>query len=333
MFCDKFCVVREDIIEMRNMCESKKFGIAIWGAGKRGKETLKRIGKTNVRAFIDRSTDKQGTSLDGIEVLSFPEYQQRFSTESVVVISPMVGVRDIKMQLDQSGYHHYVEYSQLFGGRDFSLKSGERQTGKNLDDIRFDHLCRYQLVDKYLENVDKCLVGGDFFCGTGYGTHLLANHPHVYMMGVDASQEAVSFANRYYGGERIFFSSKVFPFDLPKAYFDFIVSFESIEHVEDSEKFVRIMIDALKPGGILFLSVPNETIRPFYKQDDPFHFRHYTFDEIVALLHPHGTIMSWYGQDTYLLENHREIGLLKEEEMKLNKDEEGQTLVFVFQKK
>lgn len=155
--------MREDIIEMRNMCESKKFGIAIWGAGKRGKETLKRIGKTNVRAFIDRSTDKQGTSLDGIEVLSFPEYQQRFSTESVVVISPMVGVRDIKMQLDQNGYHYYVEYSQLFGGRDFSLKSGERQTGKKLDEIRFDHLCRYQLVDKYLENVDKCLVGGGLF--------------------------------------------------------------------------------------------------------------------------------------------------------------------------
>lgn len=309
------------------------FGIAIWGAGKRGRETLGRIGENNVDVFIDQDENKQGSLIDGIRISSFSEFQQRFSPKSLIIISPVLGIKTIEEQLDQSGYHHYVEYSQLFGGRDFSLKSGERQTGTNLDDIRFDHLCRYQLVDKYLESVDKCLVGGDFFCGTGYGTHLLANHPHIYMMGVDASQEAVSFANRYYGGERIFFSSKVFPFDLPKAYFDFIVSFESIEHVEDSEKFVRIMIDALKPGGILFLSVPNETIRPFYKQDDPFHFRHYTFDEIVALLHPHGTIMSWYGQDTYLLENHREIGLLKEEEMKLNKDEEGQTLVFVFQKK
>lgn len=134
------------------------FGIAIWGAGKRGREILGRIGENNVDVFIDQDENKQGSLIDGIRISSFSEFQQRFSPKSLIIISPVLGIKTIEEQLDQSGYHHYVEYSQLFGGRDFSLKSGERQTGTNLDDIRFDHLCRYQLVDKYLENADKCLV-------------------------------------------------------------------------------------------------------------------------------------------------------------------------------
>ena len=51
------------------------FGIAIWGAGKRGRETLGRIGENNVDVFIDQDENKHGSLIDGIRISSFSEFQ------------------------------------------------------------------------------------------------------------------------------------------------------------------------------------------------------------------------------------------------------------------
>ena len=121
--------------------------------------------------------------------------------------------------------------------KDYSLYSGERQTGKKLSEIRADHIKRYELVKKALEckfKDESNIFGLDCFCGVGYGSFLLSSHlSNVTVLGIDGSLEAVEFANKHYSNFRTFFSHKLYPFYLPKDCFDFIVSFESIEHIEN----------------------------------------------------------------------------------------------------
>ena len=93
-------------------------------------------------------------------------------------------------------------------GRDFSLHSGERQTGTCLDAIRRDHRVRYDLAISWLRKrggkVGE-LFGLDIFCGNGYGTYMLTQLMGCKVLAIDASAEAIVLANRWYGTAGSFF--------------------------------------------------------------------------------------------------------------------------------
>ena len=84
--------------------------------------------------------------------------------------------------------------------KDYSLKSGERQTANKLDDIRKDHLVRYQLALDYIKrNKNGKIKILDMFCGNGYGSYLLAsNINECKLTSIDGSKEAVKFAKKFY---------------------------------------------------------------------------------------------------------------------------------------
>ena len=68
---------------------------------------------------------------------------------------------------------------------------------------------------------------------------------------------------------------------LPSNTFDFVVSVEVLEHVEEDEKFVREVSRVLKPGGKFFMTTPNGD---FVENKNPDHKRHYKKSELEALL-------------------------------------------------
>jgi 2-polyprenyl-3-methyl-5-hydroxy-6-metoxy-1,4-benzoquinol methylase len=219
----------------------------------------------------------------------------------------------------------------------FRFESGERQTAAALEGIRRDHLARYEVAVKVARehfSNDGPRSIGDMFCGNGYGSYMLSTELGAHVLGVDASREAVEFADRHFANSQTLFACKEFPFTLPQSQFDIVVSFESIEHIDDYEGFARMLTAALKPGGLFMLSTPNEDILPLATSGNKFHKRHYRFDEVKALMGEQLglQLLHWYGQETYILKDHAITGLLPEAEMDLKEEAPGSTLIYIFKR-
>ena len=107
---------------------------------------------------------------------------------------------------------------------DFSLESGERQVSKSWDGIRADHRFRYEWADQHIPHDG---FGLDCFCGNGYGAQFLARCGRN-VWAIDGSSEAIAFAQQYFPSRRVLYSARTWPFELPKASANFVVSLESI---------------------------------------------------------------------------------------------------------
>lgn len=170
--------------------------------------------------------------------------------------------------------------------KDYSLKSGERYTSLDLNLIGGDHLWRYQYVATRMASQDRRLFGADIFCGAGYGAMLMAQQLDGTILAIDGSAEAIDIANQKLQAPNVIFAAKLFPFELPEATFDFIASLESMEHVKDFETFFWTLAKALKPGGRLFISAPNENVMPY--QGYVWHYKHFRPVEVRALAEQYG---------------------------------------------
>ncbi len=127
----------------------------------------------------------------------------------------------------------------------------------------------------------------DFGCNTGYGTALLAREAAA-VTGVDVSPGAVDEGRRRHPGLDLrLVDGRSLPF--ADAAFDFVTSFQVIEHVADTERFLGEIERVLSPGGVLVLTTPNAALRlaPGMKPWNPFHVREYRAAELRELLERH----------------------------------------------
>lgn len=161
-----------------------------------------------------------------------------------------------------------------------SLNSGERQVPHDYADVELDHLTRYCLADAMLRPNLTIL---DIACGTGYGTHLMAEKAFS-VIGVDASDEAIDFAKSFWPHEKAAFhrASAGEWFAQDHAKYDAIVTYQTVEHMYDAQLFLRAIWSRLCAGGVLFLSSPNAAFYPL--TDNAFHVRHFDAEELERLL-------------------------------------------------
>ncbi|CUJ57439.1 class I SAM-dependent methyltransferase [Achromobacter aegrifaciens] len=141
------------------------------------------------------------------------------------------------------------------------------------------HIARYSFAK-------HCCAGKrvlDIACGEGYGSRLLANWGASAVVGVDISEEAIANAQHYFSNDKVSFlkgTAESITEQFESHSFDMIVSFETIEHVQDPVLFLRNMKALLKPAGIIAISCPNDWwYFPTEEQRNPFHLRKYHFDE------------------------------------------------------
>lgn len=145
------------------------------------------------------------------------------------------------------------------------------------------HIARYSFA--------KELCAGkrvlDAACGEGYGSRLLANWGASEVVGVDISAEAIASAQQHFASDNVKFiqnDAETLQRHFEPHSFDLIVSFETIEHVQDPELFLRNIRDLLKPGGVVAISCPNDWwYFPTEAERNPFHLRKYHLDEFRAL--------------------------------------------------
>ncbi len=74
---------------------------------------------------------------------------------------------------------------------------------------------------------------------------------------------------------------RVPPLDFPTGSFDFVVSFQVIEHIKDDFAFLDEVARVLRPGGGFIVTTPNA---PMSLTRNPWHVREYSADEFRSLM-------------------------------------------------
>jgi SAM-dependent methyltransferase len=147
------------------------------------------------------------------------------------------------------------------------------------------HLARYAVAAPY--------CGGkrvlDIACGEGYGARFLAACGATKVVGVEVDAAAVSRAEARFGDGRVSFvcADAVRVDELfSEGSFDLVVSLETIEHLDDPERFLRGLRSVSSASATLIVSCPNDHwYFPDPEQSNPYHLRKYRFDEFQRLSH------------------------------------------------
>ncbi len=169
---------------------------------------------------------------------------------------------------DQGDDHGYLERAEVTDPRTIDL-------------VEYEHRARYLWAAEVLGGGEIL----DVACGTGHGSEILARLGPV--TGIDVAPEAVERARGRTTGT--FIEASVPPIPLDTDGFDAIVSFETIEHIEEDGQLVAEFSRVLKPGGVLLISSPNSAVTsPDGEVGNQFHVREYTLAELKALLVGHG---------------------------------------------
>ena len=144
------------------------------------------------------------------------------------------------------------------------------------------HLNRYDCTRYFVQ--DKKVL--DIACGVGYGSKLMKEFGAKSVVGVDASEVAISNANDHFKADGVdFFVGHCEKLDFPDMSFDVIVSLETIEHLNHPEIFLSELKRVLIPGGTVIISCPND---PYFKEMNPnyeniYHKREYKWFEFQEL--------------------------------------------------
>ncbi|HTW96162.1 MAG TPA: class I SAM-dependent methyltransferase [Candidatus Methylomirabilis sp.] len=146
-------------------------------------------------------------------------------------------------------------------------------------DIIYDeHLVRYQLAAK-LASGKKVL---DIACGSGYGAKILAQAGAAKVTAIDKSIAAIEQAKINYGSPAIEFKiGEAEKIAEENESFDLVVSFETIEHLSDPEKYLAEISRLIKKEGIALISTPN---REVFGQKNPYHLHEYSRKEFLETL-------------------------------------------------
>ncbi len=138
----------------------------------------------------------------------------------------------------------------------------------------------------------------DAACGEGYGSWLLAGTA-ADVIGIDIDATAIGHAMARYAAQPHlrYLQASCAALPLETGSVDLIVSFETIEHVEEQAAMLSEFRRVLAPGGALVISSPNKAI---YSEEtgytNEFHVRELTREELATMLRPHFPQQAWYGQ-------------------------------------
>lgn len=170
--------------------------------------------------------------------------------------------------------------------------TGERFTPECVREIWYEHYHRYVFARELVGEL-KVL---DAACGEGYGTALLATRAS-FVTGVDLSGTAIEHARDRYSSERLEFlvcDCLELPFDGSE--FDCIVSFETLEHLQDHQGLMTEFRRVLKPGGFLLISTPDKEVYSDRQQNrNEFHLRELYRKEFESLLQAHFPALRMWG--------------------------------------
>jgi GT2 family glycosyltransferase/ubiquinone/menaquinone biosynthesis C-methylase UbiE len=164
--------------------------------------------------------------------------------------------------------------------------TGERMTSDISGQIAFEHYHRYCLARDLAVGRDVL----DVAAGEGYGSALLADVARS-VVGVELDAASVKHAREAYPRENLrFLEGDATRIPLPDACVDMVVSFETLEHLGDHDRFLSEVRRVLSPGGLFLVSTPDRDVYSAPGQPkNPYHVLELTQPEFAQLLSAHFT--------------------------------------------
>ena len=147
------------------------------------------------------------------------------------------------------------------------------------DNIVSDNPIHQRLLKAYI--IAEQYVTGDLLevgCGEGRGVELLAPKASSYTA-VDKIGEVVEKLQANNPRSR-FVTANIPPLPFEDNSFDYVVSFQVIEHIKGDSTFLKEIYRVLKPEGKALISTPNIKMT---LSRNPWHIREYTAKELADL--------------------------------------------------
>ena len=144
-----------------------------------------------------------------------------------------------------------------------------------------EHISRYVFASQFTKN--KLVL--DIACGTGYGSYYLAEQGATLVVGSDASAAALNYAKKFKLQNLSFTWSNALKMPFRDDSFDVVVSYETIEHLEQDRAFLAECVRVLKTDGLFLCSTPNKAMSIALGTNNPYHVREYypkDFFDIVS---------------------------------------------------
>lgn len=179
-------------------------------------------------------------------------------------------------------------YQQFDSSMEFT---GERMVPENAGAETFwEHIYRYRFAKKFVRN-QRVL---DIACGEGYGAAALLHAGASHVFGIDISANTCGHARSKYGLDVSAGDALNIP--LQDRTVDLIVSFETIEHVDQPQKFLDECARILVPNGLLIISTPNRDVYSENGKHNVFHKKELNLPEFVDLVSKKFDISRLYTQ-------------------------------------
>lgn len=169
--------------------------------------------------------------------------------------------------------------------------TGERMVPEACDEDTFlEHVYRYKFAIPFIVGKDVL----DIACGEGYGSAGIRAAGAKSVVGVDIDPVTVDHARRKYHLEARVGSAELIPAE--DNAFDVVVSFETIEHVANPERFLDECVRVCRPGGKVIVSTPSK--ENYLSEDivNEFHVSEMTAEEFAECLSSRFKSFTLYGQ-------------------------------------
>ena len=178
-----------------------------------------------------------------------------------------------------------------------------------MNDERFipgtSRITEIESFHRYLAAADLCRGKKvlDIACGEGYGSNILASAAQE-VVGMDICKSAIDQARKKYISANIsFVCGDAYSIPFPGQSFDCVVSFETIEHLEQPERLIAEIRRVLSPDGFVVLSSPNK--KAFDRRnhcengENIYHKKEMESSELVSLMKQFFNNVSEYYQDSF----------------------------------
>jgi SAM-dependent methyltransferase len=170
------------------------------------------------------------------------------------------------------------------------------QTGERLDpaahsgEILQEHAGRYVFAARYC--LGKHVL--DVASGLGYGTDYLRKRG-ANPVGLEIDEQSVQYSQYHYPSCTFVQGNAERMPDSWSKMFDVVVSFETIEHLEQPDNFLKEVFRCLRPGGLFVCSTPNKSLYLF-DGHNRFHVKEFYAGEFLRFIGNSFRVRQVFGQ-------------------------------------